>query len=157
MRLTAKPLPTNTHSHDRTLCSELLVVHTALQQSTAIVVTHQMRVHEDGRKFTSFVTEDEFYECLWVSFGLKNAPSHFQRMVDSILRMYRLDFALAYIDDIIIYSKTLKEHLKHVNRVLEALHSVRMTIVEEKYHFTYNNIKMLGHRVGRLRLSIFKE
>ena len=71
--------------------------------------------------------------------------------------MYRLDFMLAYIDDIIIYSKTLNEHLKHVDKVLKALRSVGMTIVEEKCHFAYDNIELLGHRVGRLGLSTLKE
>jgi len=116
-----------------------------------------MGVHEDSRKFTGFVTEDGFYECLRVPFGLKNAPSHFQRVVDSILGMYRLDFALAYIDDIIIYSKTLEEHLDHVDKVLEALRSIGMTITEEKCHFAYDNVELLGHRVGRLGLSTLKE
>ena len=61
------------------------------------------------------------------------------------------------IDDIIIYSKTLEEHLKHVDKVLEALCSVGMTIIEEKCHFMYDNIELLGHRVGRLELSTLKE
>ena len=116
-----------------------------------------MEVHKDSRKFAGFITEDGFYKCLRISFGLKNAPSHFQCVVDSILGMYRLDFALAYIDDIIIYSKMLEEHLEHVDKVLEALHSVGMTIVEEKCHFEYDNVELLGHRVGWLGLSTLKE
>ena len=116
-----------------------------------------MRVHEDSRKFTGFVTEDGFYECLHVPFGLKNAPSHFQRVVDAILGMYRLDFTLAYIDDIIIYSKTLEEHLEHVDKVLEALRNVGMMVSEEKCHFAYDNVELLSHRVGRLGLSTLKE
>jgi len=118
---------------------------------------HQMGVYKDSRKFTGFVTEDGFYECLHVPFGLKNAPSHFQRVVDAILGMYRLDFALAYIDNIIIYLKTLEEHLEHVDKVLEALRNVGMTIVKEKCHFTYDNVELLGHRVGWLGLSTLKE
>jgi len=118
---------------------------------------HQMEVHEDSKKFTGFVTEDDFYECLHVPFGLKNAPSHFQRVMDAILSMYHLDFALTYIDDIIIYSKTLEEHLKHVDKVLKALQNVEITIVEEKCHFAYDNVELLSHRVGRLGLSTLKE
>jgi len=116
-----------------------------------------MEVHEDSRKFTGFVTEDGFYECLQVPFGVKNAPLHFQCMVDSILGMYRLDFTLVYIDNIIIYSKTLEEHLEHVDKVLEAFRNVGMTVSEEKCHFAYDNVELLGHRVSWLELSTLKE
>jgi len=76
-----------------------------------------MRVHEDSRKFTGFITEDRFYECLWVPFGLKKVLLHFQRMVDSILGMYRLDFTLAYIDDVVkeIVSNGVKYEMNEDN------------------------------------------
>jgi len=54
------------------------------------------------------VTEDSgFWQFKRIPFGLKNAPSHFQKAIDTILGSYRYEFALAFIDDKIIYSKAL--------------------------------------------------
>ncbi len=114
---------------------------------------HQFGLTFDSRKLTAFITEDGFYEFKRIPFGLKNAPAHFQRAMDTILANYRWDFALAYIDDIIIFSKSADEHILHVQLVLEALIKVGMTVDENKCHFGYEEIELLGHRVNRLGLS----
>jgi len=116
-----------------------------------------MEVHKDSKKLTDFVTEDDFYKCLCIPFSLKNALSYFRKVVNATLDMYRLDFTLAYIDDIIIYLKTFEEHLEHVDKMLEALQNVGITIVKEKCYFTYDNVELLSHRVGQLELSILQE
>jgi len=112
-----------------------------------------MGIYQD----TGFVTEDGFYECLRLPFGLKNARSHYQRVIDKILGMYRRDFALAYIDDIIIFSRNPDDHILHVEKVLEALEKVGITIAEQRCHFNYDSVQLLGHRVSRLGLSTLKE
>jgi hypothetical protein len=96
---------------------------------------HQFGLSSRSRRFTAFVTEDGFWEFWRVPFGLKNAPAHFQLAMDAILGSYRYEFALAFIDDIVIYSRTLSDHRMHVSLVLEALEKVGMTVVEQKYHF----------------------
>jgi hypothetical protein len=106
-----------------------------------------------SRRYTAFVTEDGFYEFRRVPFGLKNAPAHFQRAIDTILGSYRYEFALAFIDDIVIYSRSLADHLVHVGLVLQALENVGMTVVEDKCHFAYRSIELLGRRVSCLGLS----
>jgi len=118
---------------------------------------HQLGLTERSRQLTAFVTEHGFFEYLRVPFGLRNAPSHFQRVIDNILGAYRWDFCCAFIDDIIIYSRTFEEHLRHVSLVLEALERVGMTLSELKCHFGYDNIQLLGHRVSRLGLSTLRE
>ena len=57
-------------------------------------------------------------------FGLKNTLAHFQHIIDIILGLYRWDFILMYIDDIVIFSQTFEDHMKHVSLVLKALHNV---------------------------------
>jgi len=118
---------------------------------------HQFGLTKWGRRFTAFVTEDGFWQFNKIPFGLKNAPSHFQRAIDTILGGYRYEFALAFIDDIVIYSKALGEHLLHVSLVLEALEKVGMTVSEKKCHFSYQSVELLGRRVNRLGLSTQKE
>jgi len=110
-----------------------------------------------SRKFTAFTTDFGLFEFNRVLFGLKTAPAHFQRAIDIILGSMRWDFALAYIDDIIVYSKTLEEHIGHIAAVLEALEKAGMTLAETKCHFGYQDIKLLGHRISRLGLSTLEE
>jgi Reverse transcriptase (RNA-dependent DNA polymerase) len=96
---------------------------------------HQFCLTLGSCRYTAFVTDDGFYEFRRVPFGLKNAPAHFQRSIDTILGSYRYEFALAFIDDIVIYSRSLEDHLSHVSLVLQSLINVGMTVSEEKCHF----------------------
>ena len=118
---------------------------------------HQFGLTLRSRKFTAFTTDFGLFEFKRVPFGLKTAPAHFQRAIDIILGSMRWDFALAYIDDIIVYSKTLEEHIEHIAAVLEALEKAGMTLAEGKCHFGYQDIKLLGHRISRLGLSTLEE
>ena len=119
---------------------------------------HQLRVGKESRKYTAFVTEDHgFWQFIRIPFGLKNAPAHFQRVVDIILRRFRWDFVLIYIDDIIIYSKTWEDHLKHVHQVFSILAEIGFTVDEKKCHFGYEDLKLLGHQISRLNLATQEE
>jgi len=118
---------------------------------------HQFGLTLRSRKFTAFTTDFGLFEFKRVPFGLKTAPAHFQRAIDIILGSMRWDFALAYIDDIIVYSKTLEEHVEHIAAVLDALEKAGMTLAEGKCHFGYQDIKLLGHRISRLGLSTLEE
>ena len=70
---------------------------------------------------TAFRTRYGHFEYLVMPFGLTNAPATFQSYINSALREYLDDFCVAYLDDILIYSKTLEEHVTHVRKVLEKL------------------------------------
>src|SRR4030095_9998814 len=83
--------------------------------------------------------------------------AHVQRAIDNILAKFRWDFAMAFIDDIVIYSKMLEDHIGHVDQVLDALAAVGMTLEATKYHFAYDSIKLLGRRVSRFGLSTQEE
>jgi hypothetical protein len=114
---------------------------------------HQIGLDKFSRMLTAFITEDGFGEFIRVPFGLKNAPAHFQRTIDRILGTFRFDFAFAFIDDIVIFSKSFDDHLTHVELVLDALLNVGMTLDEAKCHFCYKSIELLGHRISRFGLS----
>ena len=118
---------------------------------------HQFSLTFRSRKFTAFTTAFGLFQFKRVPFGLKTAPAYFQRAIDIILGSMRWDFALAYIDDIIVYSKSLEEHIEHIAAVLEALSNAGMTLAEEKCHFGYQDIKLLGHRISCLGLSTLEE
>jgi hypothetical protein len=77
-------------------------------------------------------------------FGLTNAPSDFQALINNVLRAYLDDFCSAYIDDIIIYSNTLKEHREQVYKVLKALSDAGLHLKPEKCQFHKQEVKYLG-------------
>src|SRR5208282_4344088 len=102
---------------------------------------HQGEFDEESRSLTAFVIEDDgFWEYLRVPFGLKNALAFFQRCIDEILGQYRWDFVLAYIDDIVVFSRTYEEYLIHVAKVLDILSTAGLTLSEKKCHFGYTDV-----------------
>lgn len=76
-------------------------------------------MHPQSISKTAFNTEDGYFEYLQMPFGLKNAPATFQRIMDDVLRGVLNDFRLVYLDDIILFSPSLEEHIKHLKTVFE--------------------------------------
>ena len=88
-------------------------------------------------------------------FGLCNAPATFQRTVDILFSGYKWKTCFVYLDDVIIFSKSIEEHLKHVDEVLEILRQAGMSVKFKKCHFFTNSVNYLGHviRPGTSKVS----
>ena len=82
---------------------------------------HQIRVRESDIQKTAFVSRYGSFEYMVMPFGLCNAPATFQRVMNTILREGSDKFVLVFLDDILIYSKTLEEHLEYIRAVLGRL------------------------------------
>ena len=80
---------------------------------------HYIAFDEEAIKKTAFVKPLCKYEYLKVPFGLAQAPAYFHNLMNKVLQ--GLNFTLAYLDDIIIFSKTPEQHLKHIQIVLTRL------------------------------------
>jgi len=78
-------------------------------------------------------------------FGLKNAPTTFQRLINDTLREYLDDFAITYLDDILIYSDDLKMHHSHVHKVLRKLNERTLYVKKSKSKFEAKEIKFLDY------------
>ena len=70
---------------------------------------------------TAFKTRWGLYEFLVVPFGVTNAPAQFMNMMDDILADFLDGFVVVFLDDLLIYSRTPKDHIEHLSQVLQRL------------------------------------
>jgi hypothetical protein len=82
---------------------------------------HQLRIWEEDIEKTTFSTRYQHYEYVVMSFGLINAPAAFMETMNGMLHEYLVDFVFVFLHDILIYSKTEKEHDQHLGLVLDSL------------------------------------
>ena len=92
---------------------------------------------------TAFNSPFGKYEYVKVPFGLAQAPAYFQELMTGILKDF--NFAIAYLDDIIIFSKTPQEHLSHIRKVFKKLRSAKLSMKMSKCNFFSKEIQYLGH------------
>lgn len=108
---------------------------------------HQIEMSENDISKTAFNTENGHYEFLRMPFGLKNAPATFQRIMDSILRGIQNEKCLVYLDDIIVYSTSLQEHIERLRSVFTRLRESNFKIQLDKSEFLRREVAYLGHIV----------
>jgi hypothetical protein len=110
---------------------------------------NNVRMKEGHEKLTAFLTRFGLFESLVMPFGLTGAPATFQRFINDSLRDYLDQFCSAYLDDILIYSKTREEHEEHVRKVLQRLREAGLYAKLSKCEFFVTETKFLGLIVGR--------
>lgn len=109
----------------------------------------QIAVDEHDREKTAFVTPDGLYEFRVMPFGLCNAPATFQRMMDMLLRSFRWTFCLCYLDDVVVFSENIDEHIQRLRAVLECFRKAGLQLNAKKCTFGGQQIKILGHLVDK--------
>jgi hypothetical protein len=102
-------------------------------------------MHPDSIEKTAFKTRYGHYEFVVMPFGLTNAPATFQSVMNSILAPYLDRFVLVYLDDILIYSKSVSEHLEHLRTVLTVLREQKFYCKKSKCLFAAEEVEYLGH------------
>lgn len=104
---------------------------------------HHLALDKDAVRKTAFCTPFGKYEWLKVPFGLAQAPAYFQKLMNKVLN--GLNFAFAYLDDIIIFSESAEQHLKHIEIVLARLRQAQLKLKKSKCLFFKKELHYLGH------------
>ena len=111
-------------------------------------------VKEDKCKTAFTVGPLRFWECERMPFGLTNASTTFQRLMENCMGDLHLTYCLLYLDDIIIYSRTYKEHILCLGAVLKKLREAGLKLSPSKCHFMCTEIKYLGHMISEKGMSV---
>ncbi|TKS65685.1 Retrovirus-related Pol polyprotein [Collichthys lucidus] len=115
---------------------------------------HLVRVREGDEWKTAFNTPTGHYEYLVMPFDLTNAPAVFQALVNDVLSDMLNRFVFVYLDDILIFSKTLSEHVLHVQSVLHRLLENSLYVKAEKCEFHARTTSFLGFIVAEGRIQM---
>ena len=102
---------------------------------------HHIPLDEASIPKTAFTSPFGKYEYIKVPFGLTQAVAHFQELMTGILKDFK--FAIAYLDDIIIFSKTAEEHLDHIKQIFKKLRNAHLLMKFSKCHFFTKEIQYL--------------
>ena len=116
----------------------------------------QIPIKEEDKHKTAFITPNGLYEWNVLAQGLKNSPPSFQRIMADVLSPCR-QFSLVYIDDIVIYSRTFEEHVKHLTQVLSILSNHNFQLNASKCLILYRQIDYLSHTISQFGVKPNKE
>ncbi|GBG81519.1 hypothetical protein CBR_g32508 [Chara braunii] len=109
---------------------------------------HQIAIRPEDQPKTAFQTRYGLYEFVVMPFGLCNAPGTFQHAMNQIFHDYLDKFVIVYLNDILIFRRTVEEHVAHLDKVLSLLRQHKFNINGEKCEFGRTRILYLGHEIS---------
>ncbi|GKB89299.1 putative reverse transcriptase domain-containing protein [Tanacetum coccineum] len=119
-----------------------------LGEGVAETCYHQLRVRKADILKTAFRTRYGHFEFTVMPFGLTNAPAVFMDLMDHVCKPYLDKFVIVFIDDILIYSKSKKDHEVHLNLVPGLLKKEKLFAKFSKCEFWLHEVHFLGHVVN---------
>ena len=114
---------------------------------------HQVAMEEMDMDKTSFLTRNGTFRFTAMPFGLCNAPATFQRVMDFVMSGLNYQICLVYLDDVIIFSKTIEEHFERLVQMLERLKAANLKLKPSKCHLLKKSVNFLGHIVSENGLA----
>jgi hypothetical protein len=115
---------------------------------------HQILIREEDIPNTAFSTQYGLYGYLVMSFGPTNAPAHFMYLMNSVFMKELNKFVVVFIDDILVFSKSKKEHEEHLRIVLQQLHNHQLYAKFSKCKFWLSEVQFLGHVLSSEGISV---
>ena len=112
----------------------------------------QIQIHEDDKYKAAFTTPFGHYKWNVMPFGLKNAPSEFQNIMNGIFNPFS-KFCIVYIDDVLIFSKSIYEHWKYLNSFLSIIKINGLVVSSPKIKLFQTKIRFLGYNIYEGKIS----
>ena len=109
---------------------------------------HQLKIRETNISKMTFRTRYGHYEFLVMPFGLTNTPAAFMDLMNRVFHLYLDQFVIVFIDDILVYSKNVDEHARHLRIVLQTLRDRELYAKFSKCEFWLNEVVFLGHVIS---------
>jgi hypothetical protein len=115
---------------------------------------HQLPLDKASRAKTAFSTRRGLYRWATVSFGIRNGPAGFKRLLDSVLAGPTFECCLLYLDDIIVYSKSFERHMEALDKAFTALRDSGLKLNASKCSFGVNRVTYLRHIIFTHRIEV---
>jgi hypothetical protein len=115
---------------------------------------HQLKIRESDIPKITFCTRYGLYEYTVMSFGLTNAPAYFMYLMNKVFMGYLYRFVIVFIDDILVFSKTMEQYEEHLRLVLEKLRSNQLYAKFSKCEFWLTEAAFLGHVISAEGVSV---
>lgn len=115
---------------------------------------HQIGMSKESQKLTAFSTSSNHYEWKRMPMGLKSATHTFQRLVNSVLTGLNGAELFVYLDDIVVFSSTMEEHMLRITKVLQRLRENKLKLQPEKCKFLQKEVIYLGHLISETGISV---
>jgi hypothetical protein len=109
---------------------------------------HQVLMHYEDVEKTAFQVHEGLFEFLVIPFELTNAPAIFQALMNDVLQPFLRWFVLVFFNDILIFSSSWSEHLRHLHLVFTKLQEHSLLIKRSKCAFGERNVAYLGHVIS---------
>ena len=113
----------------------------------------QVQLSEETKEITAFTTFKGRFQFKRLPFGLVNAPSHFCKLMTGVLAELLGAGVMAYLDDVVVFSRSVSEHLKKLDTLLCRLGEFGLQVRLEKSKFLFNELECLGHVVSKKGVS----
>lgn len=113
----------------------------------------QVGLNPEDRKKSAFITPYGLFQFKVMPFGLSNAPATFQRMMDVLLAGLKWNSCLVYLDDVVVFSKSINEHIERLEAILLRFRQANLKLKLSKCSFLATSLKVLGYVVSGSGLS----